>query len=212
MDQKRADTLRDLVLGRTAAGTPARGLRVQLLVPQATADGTSDAPGELAGYGPIPAIAVPRPARGPVHLCRPGHRRPARSRHPRTRHRRPPRAPVPVRRAVALGERRAPDLPLPRLQPPRDRLRVRPPRAVQRPQHRDRQPANRSVCGITTASTTPAGKSPAMRDGVTWWISPTTAAVRQTARRVACRRSVAGPAVSWVQEHRMAWSILVGQD
>ena len=55
MDQKRADTLRDLVLGRTAAGTPARGMRVQLLVPQATADGTSDAPGELAGYGPIPA-------------------------------------------------------------------------------------------------------------------------------------------------------------
>jgi hypothetical protein len=55
MDQKRADTLRDLVLGRTAAGTPARGLRVQLLVPQATAEGTSDAPGELAGYGPIPA-------------------------------------------------------------------------------------------------------------------------------------------------------------
>ena len=55
MDQKRADTLRDLVLGRTTAGTPARGMRVQLLMPQATADGTSDAPGELAGYGPIPA-------------------------------------------------------------------------------------------------------------------------------------------------------------
>ncbi len=32
MDQRRADALRDLVLGRTAAGTPARGMRVQVLV------------------------------------------------------------------------------------------------------------------------------------------------------------------------------------
>jgi hypothetical protein len=55
MDQKRADTLRDLVLGRTTAGTPARGARIQILMPQATADGSSDRPGELAGYGPIPA-------------------------------------------------------------------------------------------------------------------------------------------------------------
>ena len=55
MDQKRADTLRDLVLGRTAAGTPARGMRVQLLVREDTANGSSDLPGELAGYGPIPA-------------------------------------------------------------------------------------------------------------------------------------------------------------
>ncbi len=39
MDQKRADTLRDLVLGRTLAGTPARGIRVQLLVREDTADG-----------------------------------------------------------------------------------------------------------------------------------------------------------------------------
>ena len=54
MDQKRADTLRDLVLGRTTTG-PARGIRAQVLMTQATADGTSDAPGELAGYGPIPA-------------------------------------------------------------------------------------------------------------------------------------------------------------
>jgi hypothetical protein len=55
MDQKRADTLRDLVLGRTQTGTPAHGARIQILVPQRTADGSSNAPGELAGYGPIPA-------------------------------------------------------------------------------------------------------------------------------------------------------------
>jgi hypothetical protein len=58
MDQRRADSLRDLVLGRTKAGTPARGMRVQVLVRQDTADGTSDLPGELAGYGPIPASQV----------------------------------------------------------------------------------------------------------------------------------------------------------
>jgi hypothetical protein len=58
MDQRRADTLRDLVLGRTKAGTPARGMRVQVLVRQATADGSSDLPGELAGFGPIPASQV----------------------------------------------------------------------------------------------------------------------------------------------------------
>lgn len=55
MDQKRADTLRDLVLGRTPAGTPARGIRVQVLLRHDSAAGSSDAPGELAGYGPIPA-------------------------------------------------------------------------------------------------------------------------------------------------------------
>ena len=49
MDQRRTDTLRDLVLGRTKAGTPARGMRVQVLVRQDTADGSSDLPGELAG-------------------------------------------------------------------------------------------------------------------------------------------------------------------
>ena len=38
MDQKRADTLRDLVLGRTTAGTPARGMRVQVLVREDTAE------------------------------------------------------------------------------------------------------------------------------------------------------------------------------
>jgi len=79
MDQRRADTLRDLVLGRTAAGTPARGLRVQLLVPQATADGSSDAPGELAGYGPIPAsqcrdlLADPSTCVERVSVDRDGH-------------------------------------------------------------------------------------------------------------------------------------------
>jgi hypothetical protein len=56
MDQKRADTLRDPVLGRTTAGTPARGMRVQVLVRED--NGTSDLPGELAGYGPIPASQV----------------------------------------------------------------------------------------------------------------------------------------------------------
>ena len=55
MDQRRADTLRDLVLGRTKAGTPARGVRVQVLVREEAAGGSSDLPGELAGYGPIPA-------------------------------------------------------------------------------------------------------------------------------------------------------------
>src|SRR5579885_907447 len=55
MDQKRSEVLRDLVLGRTTAGTPARGMRVQLLVREDTAIGGSDLPGELAGYGPIPA-------------------------------------------------------------------------------------------------------------------------------------------------------------
>jgi hypothetical protein len=58
MDQRRADSLRDLVLGRTKVGTPARGMRVQVLVRQDTADGSSDLPGELAGYGPIPASQV----------------------------------------------------------------------------------------------------------------------------------------------------------
>ena len=58
MDQRRADTLRDLVLGRTKAGTPARGMRVQVSVRRDTADGSSDLPGELAGYGPIRASHV----------------------------------------------------------------------------------------------------------------------------------------------------------
>ena len=58
MDKRRADTLRDLVLGRMKAGTPARGMRVQVLVRQDTADGSSDLPGEPAGYGPIPASQV----------------------------------------------------------------------------------------------------------------------------------------------------------
>ncbi|HEY8300854.1 MAG TPA: DUF222 domain-containing protein [Jatrophihabitans sp.] len=61
IDARRADTLRDLILDTTTgvgSGTvraPARHARIQLLVPQATATGDSDAPGELAGYGPIPA-------------------------------------------------------------------------------------------------------------------------------------------------------------
>ena len=83
--------------------------------------------------------AVPRPARRPVHLRRAGQRRPERSRHPRTRHRRPPERRFPSAGAVAVGARRAPDLPVPRLQPPRDRLRVRSPRPVRRTQHGDRQ-------------------------------------------------------------------------
>ena len=55
----RADALRDLVLGVVAptpgAARAGRNARVQVLVPAAVAAGDSDAPGELAGYGPIPA-------------------------------------------------------------------------------------------------------------------------------------------------------------
>ncbi len=54
MDARRADIVRDLLLG-TTGDTPARHARVQVLIPHTVATGSADAPGELAGYGPIPA-------------------------------------------------------------------------------------------------------------------------------------------------------------
>ncbi len=56
VDERRADALRDLVLGNPAGGSgSASRVHVQLLIPAAVAAGFSDAPGELVGYGPIPA-------------------------------------------------------------------------------------------------------------------------------------------------------------
>jgi hypothetical protein len=55
---READALVDCVLGRNTGATngrPARRAAVQLIVPCDVATGDSDAPGELVGYGPIPA-------------------------------------------------------------------------------------------------------------------------------------------------------------
>ncbi|MGH8573351.1 MAG: DUF222 domain-containing protein, partial [Gammaproteobacteria bacterium] len=51
-DQRRADAFIDLLLGEGATGPVAQ---VQMTVPASTLLGLDDVPGELAGYGPIPA-------------------------------------------------------------------------------------------------------------------------------------------------------------
>ena len=68
--------------------------------------GASDAPGELAGYGPIPATSAANCCR-PVHLHRPGHRRPDGHVIPEPASTPTPSA-VPVRGAVAVGDREHP--------------------------------------------------------------------------------------------------------
>lgn len=56
LDQLRADVFCDLLAGISpAAGPILRAGAVELLVPLATLTGQSDAPGELAGYGPVTA-------------------------------------------------------------------------------------------------------------------------------------------------------------
>jgi hypothetical protein len=52
--ERRAEALRDLVLGNQQTDNT-RGPAVQLVVPIDVALGVSDMPGELVGYGPIPA-------------------------------------------------------------------------------------------------------------------------------------------------------------
>jgi hypothetical protein len=89
VDARRADVLRDLILSHrvgnrvgdgdgVGGGAPGRSgagrMHVQLLIPAAVADWSSNGPGELVGYGPIPASlcreAIHRPGTAvePVHL------------------------------------------------------------------------------------------------------------------------------------------------
>jgi len=56
LDQIRADTALDLLMGRCAAApAPGRNATVQVVVPISALLGLDEEPGELAGYGPIPA-------------------------------------------------------------------------------------------------------------------------------------------------------------
>ncbi|MGH3907192.1 MAG: DUF222 domain-containing protein, partial [Pseudonocardiaceae bacterium] len=55
MDARRADVLTDLLLGRDVHGEPQTTVEVQVNLDAATLAGLADNPGELAGYGPIPA-------------------------------------------------------------------------------------------------------------------------------------------------------------
>jgi len=55
IDQREADALVSCVLGTDDSAAPARRAAVQLLIPLDVATGASDLPGELLGYGPIPA-------------------------------------------------------------------------------------------------------------------------------------------------------------
>ncbi len=54
IDERRADVLTDLLLGRRYDDTPMH-VEVGVIVPVTTLLGLTDIPGELAGYGPIPA-------------------------------------------------------------------------------------------------------------------------------------------------------------
>lgn len=58
MDQRRADVLIDLVLGRELPSSPGGGVEVQVTVGAGTLLGLDELPGELAGYGPISAQAA----------------------------------------------------------------------------------------------------------------------------------------------------------
>ncbi|WP_239334637.1 HNH endonuclease signature motif containing protein [Frankia sp. CiP3] len=53
-DERRADVLTDLLLGRLHDDPPVR-VEVGVVIPLPTLLGLTDAPGELVGYGPIPA-------------------------------------------------------------------------------------------------------------------------------------------------------------
>jgi hypothetical protein len=55
MDARRADILTDLLLGRDVRGERQTTVEVQVNLDAATLAGLADNPGELAGYGPIPA-------------------------------------------------------------------------------------------------------------------------------------------------------------
>jgi hypothetical protein len=57
-DERRADALAALVLGTDRRGGLRRRARVTIIVPFDVARGASDAPAELAGYGPVPASAA----------------------------------------------------------------------------------------------------------------------------------------------------------
>ena len=68
------------------------------------------------------------------------------------------------------------------------------------------------VCrAITTANTTPAGRLPRLERHDLVDLSHR-AALQQTDRRVACRRSVAGPPEAFVAKNRVTRSTLVDQD
>ncbi|WP_165036550.1 HNH endonuclease signature motif containing protein, partial [Candidatus Protofrankia californiensis] len=56
MDARRADVLVDVLLGRDRGADVS--VEVGVLVPVATLAGVADAPGEIAGYGPIPAATA----------------------------------------------------------------------------------------------------------------------------------------------------------
>ncbi|HEY2765417.1 MAG TPA: DUF222 domain-containing protein [Pseudonocardiaceae bacterium] len=55
MDARRADALTDLLLGRDVHGEHQTTVEVQVNLDAATLAGLAENPGELAGYGPIPA-------------------------------------------------------------------------------------------------------------------------------------------------------------
>jgi hypothetical protein len=77
IDARRADALVDAVLGQVK-GVTARCVRAQVLIPAAVADGDSDGPAELVGYGPIPGslarllLADPSTRIERIHLDRNG--------------------------------------------------------------------------------------------------------------------------------------------
>ena len=58
MPQLRADCLVDRVLGRASGETGTGGAHVQITVVLSTLTGLDDQPGELTGYGPIPAAVA----------------------------------------------------------------------------------------------------------------------------------------------------------
>lgn len=55
MDARRAEILTDLLLGRDMHGEPQTTVEVQVNLDATTLAGLAENPGELAGYGPIPA-------------------------------------------------------------------------------------------------------------------------------------------------------------
>lgn len=55
MDARRADIFTDLLLGREVDGEHQTSVEVQVTLDAATLAGLADNPGELAGFGPIPA-------------------------------------------------------------------------------------------------------------------------------------------------------------
>ncbi|WP_054568175.1 HNH endonuclease signature motif containing protein [Frankia sp. R43] len=71
-DEVRADTLMDLILGRYGQPGPAgaAGADVQVIVPIGTLLGLDADPGELVGYGPIPAVVAREIASRPASTWR----------------------------------------------------------------------------------------------------------------------------------------------